>query len=386
VSSAAPRLDGPEDLPDFRLWLAQQWQPGAPIYEANARVQGFGATAEENPENYARWERETIRYADLWWVSPAMLDLTVAAMPSVPPDTRGRDLLLPSPRGLAVLEKPWVGHDAQSGAEIVVDVVVWGPSHLPQVRADQPPSGSPAMTIASYRTVDYDAGLSQGELAAATNLASPATRQDVRTRDGLGEVLAERDEHGNYRMLHLPGSSVIPGSVQEADVGFKKAVQLGLRGRYCLPLGRSDWLLQDEVGTSAWPTDSPLRSSSIAEDHRFLTAFSVLVAQPLAAVDTHRPPRHVRRRTERAMRRWGAVDPNTSDVRLVHLRRPRQKAGQPHEGDRSFSVQWMVQGHLRWQACGPGRKERRLTYVRPHIKGPEGAPMKNPDVVNVWDR
>jgi hypothetical protein len=45
-------------------------------------------------------------------------------------------------------------------------------------------------------------------------------------------------------------------------------------------------------------------------------------------------------------------------------------------GDRkSLSVQFLVRGHWRNQACGPGLTERRATWIAPYWKGPETAPI-----------
>jgi hypothetical protein len=37
------------------------------------------------------------------------------------------------------------------------------------------------------------------------------------------------------------------------------------------------------------------------------------------------------------------------------------------------AVQWPVRGHWRNQACGPGLRDRRATWIQPHWKGPENA-------------
>jgi hypothetical protein len=39
------------------------------------------------------------------------------------------------------------------------------------------------------------------------------------------------------------------------------------------------------------------------------------------------------------------------------------------------AVQWLVRGHWRNQACGPHLSERRPTWIQPHWKGPEDAPI-----------
>jgi hypothetical protein len=46
----------------------------------------------------------------------------------------------------------------------------------------------------------------------------------------------------------------------------------------------------------------------------------------------------------------------------------------PAEGKRTISVRTLVTGHWRKQACGPRHTERRLTWIRPFWRGPDGAP------------
>lgn len=76
-----------------------------------------------------------------------------------------------------------------------------------------------------------------------------------------------------------------------------------------------------------------------------------------------------------------------AEVRIVDLRRaviaPRAPAG---DGGRAFRHRWIVSGHWRQQACGPGRTQRRPVYVPSHVKGPDGAPMLDTDRVKVWRR
>lgn len=56
------------------------------------------------------------------------------------------------------------------------------------------------------------------------------------------------------------------------------------------------------------------------------------------------------------------------------------------ETGRVYTHRWMVRGHWRQQAYGPGRALRRTQYVEPYIKGPAGAPLLARDKVWVWRR
>lgn len=54
---------------------------------------------------------------------------------------------------------------------------------------------------------------------------------------------------------------------------------------------------------------------------------------------------------------------------------------------RQLSVQFLVRGHWRNQACGPGLSERRMTWIEPHWKGPEEAPInRRSHIVGSEDR
>jgi len=44
-------------------------------------------------------------------------------------------------------------------------------------------------------------------------------------------------------------------------------------------------------------------------------------------------------------------------------------------GHVEWSRRWMVRGHWRNQPYGPGRTERRLTWIDPYVKGPDDKPL-----------
>lgn len=44
-------------------------------------------------------------------------------------------------------------------------------------------------------------------------------------------------------------------------------------------------------------------------------------------------------------------------------------------GSVEWSRRWMVRGHWRQQPCGPGNSERKLRWIDPYVKGPEGLPL-----------
>lgn len=61
-------------------------------------------------------------------------------------------------------------------------------------------------------------------------------------------------------------------------------------------------------------------------------------------------------------------------VRVVRLR-GHEGSGSGASGERHLSRRFIVRGHWRNQPYGPGSSLRRPTWIAPHIKGPEGAPL-----------
>jgi hypothetical protein len=41
-----------------------------------------------------------------------------------------------------------------------------------------------------------------------------------------------------------------------------------------------------------------------------------------------------------------------------------------------FHVRWVVRGHWRQQAVGPNHSEHKPVFIAPHVRGPQGAPLK----------
>ncbi|MFD4547234.1 hypothetical protein [Streptomyces sp. NPDC058466] len=76
------------------------------------------------------------------------------------------------------------------------------------------------------------------------------------------------------------------------------------------------------------------------------------------------------------------------EVSVVDLRRQYTPQDQdPGEGGGShYKFRWIVSGHWRNQAYGPGQSLRRQTWVPSHVKGPKGAPLLSTEKVNVWRR
>lgn len=96
---------------------------------------------------------------------------------------------------------------------------------------------------------------------------------------------------------------------------------------------------------------------------RYVHALFLMLNQTLVRVEDDQPNRASRRR---AMRKG-----MPGKVAVIALRR--QEGVSRHEGESvvEWSHRWVVRGHWRWQACGPGRAERKRIWIAPFVKGPE---------------
>lgn len=112
------------------------------------------------------------------------------------------------------------------------------------------------------------------------------------------------------------------------------------------------WNERDEHSQAAWSAT--------------LKATWLLMMQPIGRVADAHFDRSSRRRLARA----DLPDPRVRVITLRHS--PGPATG---ESGREFHHRWVVRGHWRMQACGEGRTERRPTWIVPHVKGPEGAPL-----------
>jgi hypothetical protein len=86
--------------------------------------------------------------------------------------------------------------------------------------------------------------------------------------------------------------------------------------------------------------------------------------------------RHARKRYQREFKL-----PETPTVQVVALRKTARTPVEDAPADRAASAReyhcrWIVQGHARLQACGPGRKDRKLIWIDPHPAGPADKPLK----------
>lgn len=167
-------------------------------------------------------------------------------------------------------------------------------------------------------------------------------------------------------------SMVLPESGKRV-VGIAAEAYARYGSNRWINLRSCSWADDDPVGVkhSPHPDDGPDARARIERDRRIMAAFSYLLTQRLLTdVRREAMPRGVVRRCAR--------EGLPSDVRVVRLRELVAEATgrSDHDGPGiEYSHRWIVSGHWRNQPSGPGRTQRHLTWVSPHVKGPADKPL-----------
>lgn len=140
-------------------------------------------------------------------------------------------------------------------------------------------------------------------------------------------------------------------------------------------------------GTTIPVTDEPFPMAEVNPELpqpvvAALASAWLLMQQPLL-ID--RSAERADKATARAYARDGLRSPEVTVVDLRRQYTPQDRDPDAGSG-RHYKHRWIVSGHWRNQAHGPGRSLRRQTWVPSHVKGPEGAPLLSTEKVNVWRR
>lgn len=136
------------------------------------------------------------------------------------------------------------------------------------------------------------------------------------------------------------------------------------------PVRRDDRLESDGAGVS-------LMVHPTTNLQRLVYGLWFLLTQTITKADVEHPDRHGQRRAERAR-----IPPRVTVIRLRHVK-------PPVEGDHkavNWQHHWIVRGHPRWQACGPGYSERRLIWVNAFVKGDLSKPLVQSEKIYRLDR
>lgn len=126
----------------------------------------------------------------------------------------------------------------------------------------------------------------------------------------------------------------------------------------------------------------PISEASARE--KMIATTCIMMAEPKIATTRtihreHRTPGAPKSATKRV-----------SEVQIISLRvqHARDYADGEASDDSSSLIErthrWMVAGHWRNQPCGPRQSQRRPVWVMPHLKGPDGAPIR--ERVHAWRR
>jgi hypothetical protein len=135
------------------------------------------------------------------------------------------------------------------------------------------------------------------------------------------------------------------------------------------------WRIGEEM-----PEDWTAAHPSSLNFGKFVLGFLRFINEPWVDYRQILPSRHLRKRVARAK-----IEPPA--VHVVQLRRALHHGPTPEKGDGfEYSHRWLVRGHWRMQACGPGRIERRPRWITEHIKGPDDKPLVVHDKVFSVDR
>jgi hypothetical protein len=317
---------GPRQLPDFRIWLMDQWRIGAHFDELATMQATLGAMWEQDGEVVFNTnpvvQREALPKAELWWVNEDMTALVDHSAKTLPETTLTADLL-PADFGLVFFATPLEGTQSDCGDPIHTNAMVW-----------------------AHRGA----------------------------RDGAWQYAEDSVLITSY---HYSRQGDLIGS---RKYGWATASEDGWA-----PIGAATWVFgtnTDEVAFNGFEGDD-VRNASLSEDRRWLAATWLLASQPLASSDIHRPDRSAARRSRRA-----DVGSDVRVVGLRPRSRPNdadQVEGRTHK---DHDYRWLVagpngDGFWRQQAYGPGRAYRKPLWITPYEAGPKDKPLKVRETVRV---
>ncbi|MBE3206715.1 hypothetical protein IHE48_38500 [Frankia sp. CH37] len=326
----------PSGLPGLRAAMARYMNSQhAVAHSAQTVAMGKGAlfpagrTAVQAAQILCDNEYRRLRDATLYYVAADMTELAVTAGESLP-NFHLEPEDVPSPTGFVVFAEPigsYVSSDADPPERIPIVAASWGPfsaAHLPRG----------GVWVTHYAPTDFPAI----ERMALQRIGRPM-REHERTRLHAGTGPLTWD---NETVLGYGG---------DLQASFKPGDSHSGPGDTIAPwiqTLRATWLLMNQP--------SILEVDDLPQD----------------------------RAAARRARRDGLA---ASPVRLLHLRRATRNQGAPdgESAARAYTCRWMVRGHWR-QQWYPTRGVHRPLWINPHLKGPDGKPLRTGDTVHVLDR
>lgn len=319
----------PRDLPEIRAeiatWLADPGPNGGPATWSGRHSPDVAA---QERRAAADWSH-ALRVADLYYIGADMTRLAINAGQALP-SYRLHPEDLPTRNGLLVWEEPVA--DAYEGGEY---------------------TGAP-ITAATWTTTGH--GVEVRTWATRENWLRYMAAGD--TRAGLAQLT--------------------PTEVQSLRRRQPQPI-VTLHTSY-LPFGRiPGWLANapDDTSTmSLVELESRARAlEQIEEAERALIVTWLLMGQTLIR-------ENIEYASKAGAKRIARLDPNLlTAVRYVQLRHrgiPTQDRTPGDGPGRQHSHRWIVRGHWRNQYY-PSRKTNRPIWIDDHLKGPDGAPILDPD-------
>ncbi|MFJ3793864.1 hypothetical protein [Kitasatospora sp. NPDC090091] len=325
------------DLPEIRAelatWLTDPGPDGGPaIWSAN-----FDPDAAAQERHAALQWAHSLRVADLYYANADMARLAFSAGAALP-SYRLHPEDLPARNGLVVWEEPVT--DAYDGGEY---------------------TGAP-ITAATWM-IDRN----------GVQIRTWATRENWL------RFMAAGDPRAGLRNLTKTEVDRLRRRCPQPIVSFHVSY---------LPFAKvPGWLRdtpQDTSGMSLVELESRYSAlDQLQQAERALIVTWLLMGQTLATTEEQHA-------SKTSAKRIARLDPNLlTAVRYVRLRHrgiPHQdRADEPAAGPRHHH-RWIVRGHWRNQYY-PSRKDHRPIWIDDHLKGPDGAPILDPDkLVNVLRR
>jgi hypothetical protein len=276
------------------------------------------------------WQPPAMHAAELYWVAAPMSALVESAMTTLPAEDRHRTLW-PSGSGFLVYEAafqvPQDGtYETRVGGTYPIRALQWAPT------AD-------GINIATFA----DLTKFSDDLADSTADTDPDRK--------IGDLAGRRQHVGEMSAI----------------------LQHRMVTRYGCALAPIGW-------ASYSFTNPPQDTAAASLAARLLTTW-LLMSQPMLSARTRLP---ADRDVARAYRRQNRPVPDVTLIDLRHVKTPADPDAE--HATRTYSHRWVVRGHWRNQAYGPGRSLRRPLFIPSYVKGPDEAPLKLSEHVNVWRR
>lgn len=327
----APQL--PAIRAELVQWLSTPGPDGGP--DAWSRGYDDPATVRAERANAGRWAT-ALRAAELYYCATDMTRLAMAAGEALPA-YRLHPEDLPSPQGLLVWAEAVTG-STRGGAV----------TNAPIIAATWSVRGNGVVVRTWARREDWLAFMAEGDPRAGIRDLTAAEVRALRIRQPQPiTAMAES---------HMPFGKV-PGWLTSPP-----------------PEGLSLYELEDHVRVSA----------RLEQAERTLVVTWLLMGQTLATASDVEAARS----SAKFIRR---IDPGLlAATRYVQLRHRGYGPETAEDGSggpgRAYRHRWLVRGHWR-NHYYPSRQDHRPIWINPHVKGPDGAPLLDPDkLVNILRR